>query len=404
MPDDFAPDQNAGRTNPFRWISTITYRTKHGPVHVTHYFEEIEDLHDIVARGPDWNTIIKIETTINPKYTTHLNGVSDLRRIPTHIQALEQRLAESYQAVGMLGETIGCRDDPHFIRLQDVLSYGKPQDGGELLPFPVLANVRADQAGDRIASLETKLGEAMQALKSAQPILERVSSGVFNDNFDLTVCPPPNPLTFDDYVAAFWADRRARAVVQQEVNTPPHPTNAAHELAELVLSMGMVTDKGLAARDLARRILGLSDDHPDNAVVITTNGTSRTVPADEPVFLIRAQDIVGGAAVRAWANLAEAAGASRDILDQARAQASKMEAWPRKKVPDATETLCGEAKSALKAADRHRLKEEAQAPRTNAAAQDVANVLEGYFADYGQNPQRYHRERAFKRLFCILHT
>lgn len=71
---------------------------------------------------------------------------------------------------------------------------------------------------------------------------------------------------------------------------------------------------------------------------ITTNGTMRRIPADEPVFLIRGQDAVGGAAVRAWAELAEANGAGGHILAVARNHAAKMDAWPKKKVADLPDT------------------------------------------------------------------
>ena len=73
---------------------------------------------------------------------------------------------------------------------------------------------------------------------------------------------------------------------------------------------------------------------PTNFVSITTNGTTRLIPADEPVFLIRGQDEVGGNAVRAWVELAAQAGASPDILSLAFHQAEKMDAWPKKKTPD----------------------------------------------------------------------
>lgn len=112
-------------------------------------------------------------------------------------------------------------------------------------------------------------------------------------------------------------------------------TTAARQLAELVLSMQMVMDKGLVARRLAREVLCI-DDHgnaPD-ALPITTNGTTRLIPRDEPVFLIRGQDSVGGAAVRAWAELAEANGAAPEILRIAREHADKMDVWPKKKTAD----------------------------------------------------------------------
>lgn len=110
--------------------------------------------------------------------------------------------------------------------------------------------------------------------------------------------------------------------------------NAA-QLAELVLSMQFVTAPGIAARQLARKVLGIPEggQHPP-FVPITTNGTTRVIPADEPVFLIRGQDIVGAAAVLAWADLAEEAGAALDIVDRARDHARAMDEWPKKKVPD----------------------------------------------------------------------
>ena len=61
---------------------------------------------------------------------------------------------------------------------------------------------------------------------------------------------------------------------------------------------------------------------------------SGLIPADEPVFLIRGQDVSGGDAVRAWAALAYAQGASDDICTIAREHAAKMDAWPKKKVAD----------------------------------------------------------------------
>lgn len=109
----------------------------------------------------------------------------------------------------------------------------------------------------------------------------------------------------------------------------------ARELAELILSMGMATGRGIHARHLARRVLGIYDGHIENGkVAITTNGTTRFVPADEPVFLIRGQDIISGAAVRGWAVLAENEGASAKIVELAREQARQMDAWPKKKIAD----------------------------------------------------------------------
>lgn len=114
---------------------------------------------------------------------------------------------------------------------------------------------------------------------------------------------------------------------------------AAKDLAELVINMGMVTTNGLLARDLARRVLGIERLHrdgiyADNIVPITTNGRTRYVPKEEPVFLLRGQDMLAPATVRFWADAAELHGASERIVSLARADATAMEAWPKKKLPD----------------------------------------------------------------------
>lgn len=58
----------------------------------------------------------------------------------------ETVLAECYQAVGVLGETMGLSDNEDFIRLQDILAYGETKDGKPLLPFPLIPNIRAETA------------------------------------------------------------------------------------------------------------------------------------------------------------------------------------------------------------------------------------------------------------------
>lgn len=115
-----------------------------------------------------------------------------------------------------------------------------------------------------------------------------------------------------------------------------NPNNAAaRQLAELVLDMNMITPKGLSAKRLAREVLGIQDaGMVSGTVLITTNGISRVIPRDEPVFLIRGQDAVAGDAVRAWAMLAEGSGAAPKILEAAHAHALAMDAWPNKKTPD----------------------------------------------------------------------
>ena len=65
-----------------RWIAVVTYRSESGPIEVDHHFEELEELHTLVERGPDWNTIVSIVVTLNPEGTTYPDGT---------IEAAEQR-------------------------------------------------------------------------------------------------------------------------------------------------------------------------------------------------------------------------------------------------------------------------------------------------------------------------
>ena len=109
--------------------------------------------------------------------------------------------------------------------------------------------------------------------------------------------------------------------------------SAAIELAHEILNLDLLTPKGQYVKRLARNFLGLLPEDIDYTA-ITTNGTTRLIPRDESVFLIRAQDAVSGDAVRAWADLAEKSGAQSDILQLARDHADKMDSWPKKKTPD----------------------------------------------------------------------
>lgn len=61
------------------------------------------------------------------------------------------------------------------------------------------------------------------------------------------------------------------------------------------------------------------------------------IPDDEPVFLLRAQDIVAPQAVEMWALLAHNVGANANIVQAAYEQAHLMRKWQFKhgsKVPD----------------------------------------------------------------------
>ena len=66
------------------------------------------------------------------------------------------------------------------------------------------------------------------------------------------------------------------------------------------------------------------------------------IPADEPVFLLRAKDVTAPRVVDFWASEAEEHGADRDIIDKARGQAQRMRDWQScngAKVPDMPKEL-----------------------------------------------------------------
>jgi hypothetical protein len=60
-------------------------------------------------------------------------------------------------------------------------------------------------------------------------------------------------------------------------------------------------------------------------------------PADEPCFVLRASDILSPIAIRAYADLVEAAvpgAAGKNMAYHIREQADGMAAWPGRKLPD----------------------------------------------------------------------
>lgn len=60
------------------------------------------------------------------------------------------------------------------------------------------------------------------------------------------------------------------------------------------------------------------------------------IPENEPVFLIRAQDMQSGPALRAYAKLVQAdAGGVTPLVEQIQAFAKEMDIWPNKKQPTA---------------------------------------------------------------------
>lgn len=64
---------------------------------------------------------------------------------------------------------------------------------------------------------------------------------------------------------------------------------------------------------------------------------SGLIPDDEPVFLLRAQDIIAPDLVAAWAKLAAQNGVSHEMCSLALSHADRMREWPKKKTPDLPE-------------------------------------------------------------------
>lgn len=63
------------------------------------------------------------------------------------------------------------------------------------------------------------------------------------------------------------------------------------------------------------------------------------IPADEPVFLLRAQDKIAAAVVDDYANRLAAVGGDPEVVRRARAHALAMKRWPTKKFPDVPENV-----------------------------------------------------------------
>lgn len=55
---------------------------------------------------------------------------------------------------------------------------------------------------------------------------------------------------------------------------------------------------------------------------------------DEPLFILRGQDIIAPGKVREWAGTARASGVAKNKVDEAMAIADAMDAWHTRKMPD----------------------------------------------------------------------
>jgi hypothetical protein len=69
------------------------------------------------------------------------------------------------------------------------------------------------------------------------------------------------------------------------------------------------------------------------ATVITCKTLPKIDP-QEPIFVLRGQDVLAAKAVRDWASRALMAGCPPEKVREALKCAEEMEAWPNRKVPD----------------------------------------------------------------------
>jgi hypothetical protein len=62
--------------------------------------------------------------------------------------------------------------------------------------------------------------------------------------------------------------------------------------------------------------------------------TANPIPDDEPVFLLRGQDVTAGYAVQAWIGQNASRDGDPELIRGAKEQLRRMQAWPVKKVAD----------------------------------------------------------------------
>lgn len=55
-----------------RWLATVFYATDVGLIDVQHDLDEIGDLHDLIERGPHWDTVDHIEIVRSNKIVAGL--------------------------------------------------------------------------------------------------------------------------------------------------------------------------------------------------------------------------------------------------------------------------------------------------------------------------------------------
>lgn len=62
----------------YRWIVTATYNSSvHGHIEIEHHVDEIQDVHQLIENGPDWNTLVDIKIVLNPKIRSNYSTIEE---------------------------------------------------------------------------------------------------------------------------------------------------------------------------------------------------------------------------------------------------------------------------------------------------------------------------------------
>lgn len=141
--------------------------------------------------------------------------LADREALKAERDARLSAMADAYQAVGALGEAFGLDENEHYIRLLDVLSRQKTEDGKDLLPFPCTAE---DLAPNAVIALTARLAEVLRERDEARAALKPfaeypIADSERNETYQLTGRKNP---AIGNFIAITSGDmRRARAILSE---------------------------------------------------------------------------------------------------------------------------------------------------------------------------------------------
>lgn len=118
-------------------------------------------------------------------------------------EAAEARIAELGADLSRLAETYGDEERPRYTTRRLRLEVERAKAA----------------AGIRIAELEKRLADAERVISKQRDALQPLYDAVFNDNGDITV--NLSMPTGEEFIAAYFADRAARAYMEKAAGNPP---------------------------------------------------------------------------------------------------------------------------------------------------------------------------------------